>query len=551
MTSRDGSGPPDERARPSLKTRRELSSTLPPELLSEAARRVGWLGLIYAGPGFLAHFGTRAILVSVGLLDAGLGIHDLLFLVAASLGVAIFVSSRRRLLSQKRLLDLGLVFYVAGALGIAGGRIGLPVPASPESLLGFVPAECAWILVYPLVVATPPRRMLLASLLAAAIGPVAVALSALGSGAALERSLLFVTIANSISAVVAYMISRMVHRSGMRLKQLREVGSYQLMAKIGQGGMGEVWRAKHRLLARPAAIKLIRPDALGAGEGRRDDVVKRFEREAQETAALGSIHTVSVYDFGTTERGEFYYVMELLDGVSLERFVKTYGPMDAARVVSVLRQVCHSLGEAHARGLVHRDIKPANILLCRLGPDDDFVKVLDFGLVKHLMTDGVTELSLDKVTVGTPAFMAPEIALGRPDVDDRADLYSLGCVAYYLLTGQLVFQAGTPLAMALAHVNEAPGRPSERSELAIPPALDALIVECLAKDASQRPPSANELAERLAATVPESIWTAKEAHRWWEVHRGQKMEDDIETVETPASSEAEQRRCWPRLEQHL
>ena len=516
--------------------------------MSEAARRVGWLGLIYAGPGFLAHFGTRAILVSVGLLDARLRVHDVLFLIAAGLGVAVFVISQRRLLSQKRLNDLGLLFYVAGALGIAGGRIGLMGPVNPDSLLGFVPAECAWILVYPLVVPTPPRRMLVASLLAAAIGPAAFALSALGSGGTLERSLLFVAIANSISAIVAYMMSRIVHRFGMRLKQLREVGSYQLMAKIGQGGMGEVWRAKHRLLARPAAIKLIRPDALGPSNGRRDDVVRRFEREAQETAALGSIHTVDVYDFGTTERGEFYYVMELLDGLSLEKFVKTFGPMDPPRVVSVLQQVCHSLGEAHARGLLHRDIKPANILLCRVGPDDDFVKVLDFGLVKHFVADAVTELSLDRVTVGTPAFMAPEIALGRTDVDGRADLYALGCVAYYLLTGQLVFQAETPLAMALAHVNEVPHPPSARSELSIPPALDALILGCLAKDPSQRPSSARELAERLARAVPDDRWTADAAHRWWETHHVQRPEDDADLIATAVGSEAEQRRCWPRLD---
>jgi serine/threonine-protein kinase len=146
--------------------------------------------------------------------------------------------------------------------------------------------------------------------------------------------------------------------------------------------------------------------------------------------------------------------------------------------------------------------------------------------------------------------MAPEIALGRQDIDGRADLYSLGCVAYYLLTGQLVFQADTPLAMALAHVNEAPRPPSERSELAIPPTLDALIVECLAKEASQRPPSANELADRLASTVPDETWTANEAHRWWEVHRGQGIEDDAALVETAVSSEAEQRRCWPRLDHH-
>ena len=524
--------------------------TLPPELMSEGTRRVGWLGLIYAGPGALAHFGTRALLASAGILDAGFRVHDLLFLVAASLGVALFVISQLRLVSQTRLIDLGLAFYIAGALGIGGGRIGLPGPADPDSLFGFVPAECAWILVYPLVVPTPPRRMLVASLLAAAIGPVAFAVSADGDRAAIDRALLFVSVANVTSALVAYMISRIVHRFGVRMKELREIGSYQLVTRIGEGGMGEVWRAKHRLLARPAAIKLIRPDALGSSNDRRDSVVRRFEREANETAALGSIHTVSVYDFGTTVRGEFYYVMELLDGISLERFVKSFGPMDPARVVYVLRQVCHSLGEAHARGLVHRDVKPANILLCRLGPDDDFVKVLDFALVKHSVAAGVTELTQDHVTVGTPAFMAPEIALGRADVDGRADLYALGCVAYYLLTGQLVFSAETPMAMALAHVHDVPRPPSERSELAISPALDALILECLAKEPSERPASATDLADRLASKMSPGGWSAEDAHRWWEVHRGEKAEDDGRMLSSPAISETKPGRCWPRLDEN-
>jgi eukaryotic-like serine/threonine-protein kinase len=169
----------------------------------------------------------------------------------------------------------------------------------------------------------------------------------------------------------------------VRLRRAREIGSYELIERIGQGGMGEVWRARHRLLARPAAIKLIRADMLGSNEQTRHSWVHRFEREAKETARLGSTHTIDVYDFGVTEEGDFYYVMELLNGISFERYVREFGPMEPARVVYLLRQVCHSLGEAHSRGLIHRDIKPANLFMCRLGPDDDFVKVLDFGLVKH------------------------------------------------------------------------------------------------------------------------------------------------------------------------
>ena len=186
-----------------------------------------------------------------------------------------------------------------------------------------------------------------------------------------------------LSAGIAYVLARIVYRFSNSLKRAREIGSYELVERIGEGGMGEVWKAKHRLLARPAAIKLIRTDVLGSNRQSRDVMIRRFEREAQDTATLGSTHTIDVYDFGVTEEGDFYYVMELLTGFSLDRFVRDFGPMEPARVADLLRQVCHSLGEAHERGLIHRDIKPANIFLCRLGPDDDFVKVLDFGLVKH------------------------------------------------------------------------------------------------------------------------------------------------------------------------
>src|SRR5262245_7274459 len=193
--------------------------------------------------------------------------------------------------------------------------------------------------------------------------------------------------------------------------------------------------------------------------------------------------------------------------------------MEPARVVYVLQQVCHSLGEAHSRGLVHRDIKPANILICRLGPDDDFVKVLDFGLVKHAApTETATQLTMDGVTTGTPAYMPPEIALGSPTVDGRADIYQLGCVAYYLVTGQVVFEGQTAVAVALAHVNDAPVPPRERSEFAIPAALDKLILQCLAKDPAARPASTVELSDHLGATIPnEAAWTPDAAHGWWEL----------------------------------
>ncbi len=284
--------------------------------------------------------------------------------------------------------------------------------------------------------------------------------------------------------------------------------------------MGEVWRAQHRLLARPAAIKLIR--GAGAGNvGASDEAVRRFEQEAQVTARLSSPHTVQLFDFGVSGDGRFYYVMELLNGLDLETLVRRHGPLPAERVTYLLRQVCHSLAEAASYGLVHRDIKPANLFVCRYGGDCDFVKVLDFGIAKeadHLMETGAIGLTREHGLRGTPAYIAPEQALGGSGIDGRADIYAVGCVAYFLLTGQLVFTGDTPMAVVVHHAHTLPIPPSERSELPIPPALDRLVLSCLAKNPAERPQSARDLSQRLAAIDGGSPWTDERAREWWDLH---------------------------------
>ena len=232
------------------------------------------------------------------------------------------------------------------------------------------------------------------------------------------------------------------------------MGSYHLEDLLGKGGMGEVWKATHRFLARSAAVKLIMPSALGAkDEAAAQVTLRRFEREAQTTASLRSPHTIELYDFGVSRDGTFYYVMELLDGLDLQTLVAKHGPQPPERVVFLLRQACHSLYEAHKAGLVHRDIKPANIFMCRYGTDLDFVKVLDFGIVKREQMAGKEEAQLTAVGMisGTPAYLAPEMALAEGPTDGRADLYALGCVGYWLLTGQLVFDKANAMAMVVAH----------------------------------------------------------------------------------------------------
>ena len=275
---------------------------------------------------------------------------------------------------------------------------------------------------------------------------------------------------NYITAIVAIVPSHLFQRLGRRLREAQDLGSYQLVELLGRGGMGEVWRAEHRLLARSAAIKLVRPELLGAGSGGDPrTILRRFEREARATAQLTSPHTIQVFDYGQTHDATFYYVMELLSGRDLESLVKDFGPLPAERAIFLLRQVCHSLADAHAHGLVHRDIKPANIYLCRMGLEYDFVKVLDFGLVKYPGARGGTAVIHDASntqTTGTPAYMAPEVILGEGDVDRRADVYALGCVAYYLLTGQLVFEADTPMKMLMQHVQSVPLPPSTAHRIA-------------------------------------------------------------------------------------
>lgn len=298
---------------------------------------------------------------------------------------------------------------------------------------------------------------------------------------------------------------------------------YVLKRRIGQGGMGEVWLGEHNLLARPAAIKLIRRDAVNdRSPDKAALVLRRFEREAKATARLRSIHTVEVYDFGVAADGTFYYAMEYLDGIDLSTLVKQHGPVGASRVVHLLEQACQSLADAHEQGLTHRDIKPANIFICRMGTARDFVKVLDFGLVTSdglpsIGGESATELTMEGEISGTPGYMAPEQVLNGVDADHRADIYALGCVAYYLLTGTPVFD-GPPLSVLVDHVKTSPVPPSERVEMEIPTQLEQVVLRCLEKDPAARYQSAGDLAEALLACCPEPRWDIRQATDWWGLH---------------------------------
>jgi DNA-binding NtrC family response regulator len=299
------------------------------------------------------------------------------------------------------------------------------------------------------------------------------------------------------------------------------VGSYNLIERIGVGGMGEVWLARHRLLARPAAVKIVHEAALGITES--PSVARqRFAREAQVTAELQSPHTVQLYDFGITEAGSFYYVMERLRGIDLQRMVERYGPQPAERVVFLLKQACLSLSEAHSLGLVHRDIKPANLFVCRLGQQFDFLKVLDFGVVSR-RGRGAPALTEAGLLLGTPAYLAPEL-LSEGTFDGRVDIYSLGCVAYWLLTGHPPFEGIDVMAVLLQHSNRKPRPPSELSERPVPKDLDALLVECLSKNPRDRPADAEHLASRLDSLSVAGWWTQQKARAWCAAHEPELLE---------------------------
>jgi len=365
---------------------------------------------------------------------------------------------------------------------------------------------------FPLVVPASPRWALLAGVAAASTWPLAYLLGlALGNPEAPIPVVVMNSLENYIAAALAMFATLVIRR-------LQELGCYHLEERLDHGGMGEIWRARHRMLARPVAVKLIRPDLLGVKTpAEAAGLVGRFQREAEATSTLHSPHTVALHDFGVTPEGVFYYVMDLLDGLDLDSLVRRFGPVPPARAVHLLVQACDSLAEAHAVGLIHRDVKPANIITCHWALRWDFVKVLDFGLVKMTWKMGADDqLTTDGVITGTPAFMAPEAALGEQALDSRVDLYGLGCVAYWLLTGERVFAGRTPMEVLLHHVKSPPVPPSQRTRQKIPARLEELILACLAKEPEQRPPSAEWLAGQLAECETDSPWTSLHAREWWE-----------------------------------
>jgi serine/threonine-protein kinase len=307
------------------------------------------------------------------------------------------------------------------------------------------------------------------------------------------------------SAAGAYMIARLRRQ----VREARQVGQYRLRRRLGAGGMGEVYLAEHQFLKRPCALKLIKP---GLESGER--ALARFEREVRLTATLSHPNTVEIYDYGKTEDGVYYYVMEYLPGLNLAELVERHGPLPPGRVVHLLRQICLALREAHGVGLIHRDIKPSNIFVSRRGGEDDVAKLLDFGLVRPSITAGDPNLSDEGRILGTPMYMSPEQATGHLELDARSDLYSLGAVAYYLLAGRAPFEAGGTIGVLISLARD-PVVPPSQLRPETPRDLERAVLTCLAKDPDGRFRDAESLERALGECSSAGLWGPAEAARWW------------------------------------
>ncbi len=401
---------------------------------------------------------------------------------------------------------------------------GTQLPTRPPEGVSWI---CVIIVFFPLLVPARPLPALVGSTFAALMAPLAMA-TVVAAGQQSWPSpdvALGMFLPPFICAVMACVPAYVMTGMGAVVRRARRLGSYELIERVGQGGMGVVWRARHRMLVRPAAVKLI-----GRSEGSRtpdQELVLRFTQEARTTAALESPHTVEVYDFGVSDEGALYIVMELLRGIDLNQLVRRFGRLPPERSIDLVVQACDSLDDAHRSGLVHRDIKPANIFVTQKARRFDFVKVLDFGLVAVAESQSGEQAGL----VGTPAFMPPEVVRGDLCCDHRADLYALGCVAYWLLTGSLVFEETDTRALLAAHAGREPLAPSDLLDEPLPAGLDEIVVACLAKQPDARPQTAMALKARLEQVSLQASWSDERAKAWWR----ENLPDLIHQPEAPAS----------------
>jgi serine/threonine-protein kinase len=440
-----------------------------------------------------------------------------------TMGLLWLVTRRSEIFGLRTLtaIDSVVTCVVATAFALMGAALAVDgdlLIRDPMVAMLTATLAIAFTLIWRAVVipSTPYRTAALSTiaalpLIAADIWMLGVRQAAIGRAPDAPFAILWVVVMIALSTVAANVVF------GLRreVERVRRLGQYTLDEKIGEGAMGVVYRARHAMLRRPTAIKLLPPQRMGQNN------LERFEQEVQLTAMLTHPNTVAIYDYGRTPDGVFYYAMEFLDGINLEDLVRRYGPQPEGRVIAILRQVCKALAEAHDLGVIHRDIKPGNIILTVRGGEPDVAKVVDFGLVKELDTGGgsQTRSGETNVLIGTPLYLSPE-AISMPGaVDARSDLYALGAVGYFLVTGQPLFEGRTVMELCAHHLHTAPIPPAVRLGRPVDRQLEAVLMSCLEKDSARRPPTAMAVHDALGASDAASDWSAEDAQRWWASYR--------------------------------
>jgi eukaryotic-like serine/threonine-protein kinase len=476
------------------------------EALAFVQRRVALFGLAAGGLGLIFLLFRTVVSLSRREYEELVEPSFLLHLLAVVTLLAVWVACRTGARSRE-------FIHTAEATGLVGSSLAyqlmgwyVPLDFRPDMIV--LLAMTYVFMARAVYVPSSARRTLLLSL---TVGVPLVVGTYLAYRGAKDAPMIVESLAVwwSLTTVLTTATTSVIYGLRREVREARKLGQYTLEEKLGEGGMGVVYRAHHAMLRRPTAVKLLPAEKAG------ETSIARFEREVQLTAGLSHPNTVTIYDFGRTPEGVFYYAMELLDGAALEVLVELDGAQPPERVLHVLDGVAGALVEAHEVGLIHRDVKPANIILCKQGGVFDVPKVVDFGLVKELAGDGVA-LTAAATLTGTPLYMAPEAIAAPSAVDARSDLYSLGAVGYFAVTGSHVFPGRSPMVVCGHHLHTKPEAPSARLGRAVPPDLEGLILDCLEKDADRRPQTAAELQERVRACRAYGAWDRERAHRWWQ-----------------------------------
>jgi len=494
-------------------------ASLPADLVTASGRRVRIAALAFAAVWVvmlvLANPLARLMTGDRAIGGAWPMPGNLLALVGLVLSLALAGYASRQGAPPSRILWLAVAHQI-----VTAGLLALINNWAPDAP-GLALSTLVLILpIYPAIAPIPFRWLAIAAFVSASMDPLAW-MFADWRGSAVERTH-FIHVADFavtyVAAAISLMPATIIRGLGRQVQEARSVGSYTLGKLLGKGGMGEVYEATHRLLARKAAVKLVLRQA-DEEPGANVRALERFRREAAVAAALTSPHTIELYDFGVREDGQYYYVMEMLEGMDLQEMVDRHGPLPPARVAHFLHQSAKSLAEAHEFGMVHRDIKPSNLFVSRRGLELDFIKVLDFGIVKlgadRPPVQDELKLTMVEAPIGTPAFMPPEGVEGAGHLSAASDIYSLGCTAFWMLTGELPFRAGSLMQMLYKHVNEAPRKPSAVHGTAIPAELDELVLRCLSKSPATRPADGKALLAEMEPIAAAHPWGQADAHRWW------------------------------------